>query len=55
MKDIEDVTKLAGKCDVRLDKQEMEILRKLAENNNVTKSDIMRQALHFFHRWCTEK
>lgn len=50
-----DAVKAAGKCDVRLTAKELEILHELAESNSVTKSDIMRQALHFFHRWCTEK
>ena len=51
-----DVLKNAsGKCDVRLSSQELQMLHDLAEANSVTKSDIMRQALRFFHRWCTEK
>ena len=51
-----DVLKTAsGKCDVRLSGKELQMLHELAEQNDVTKSDIMRQALRFFHRWCTEK
>ena len=52
---VAEVFKAAGKCDVRLNAKELEMLHELASNNDVTKSDIMRQALRFFHRWCTEK
>ena len=50
-----DVINASGKCDVRLSADELKMLHELASNNDVTKSDIMRQALRFFHRWCTEK
>lgn len=50
-----EVVKAAGKCDVRLSSKELQMLHELADTNDVTKSDIMRQALRFFHRWCTEK
>lgn len=51
-----DVLKTAsGKCDVRLSPRELQMLHELVEQNDVTKSDIMRQALRFFHKWCTEK
>ena len=50
-----DAVKAAGKCDVRLTAKELEMLRELADANGVTKSDIMRDALRSFHRWCTEK
>jgi len=49
-----DIIKTAGKCDVRLSADELNMLHELATNNDVTKSDIMRQALRFFHRWCTK-
>lgn len=53
---VTDVLKTAsGKCDVRLSGKELQMLHELASANDVTKSDIMRQALRFFHRWCTEK
>lgn len=50
-----EVIKTAGKCDVRLTAKELQMLHELADTNEVTKSDIMRQALRFFHRWCTER
>ena len=50
-----DAVKAAGKCDVRLTARELQMLRELCDANDVTKSDIMRQALRFFHRWCMEK
>ena len=37
--------KFYGKCDVRLDKKELEMLDHLSELNEVTRSDIMRRAL----------
>lgn len=44
-----------GKCDVRLSAKENMMLNELASNNDVTRSDIVRQAIRFFHRWCMEK
>lgn len=40
----------AGKCDVRLDENEMAMLEKLADIEEVTKSDIMRKGLRLLHR-----
>ena len=58
-KDLErfNVTKeiMPGKCDVRLSKNDMEILQELADANGLSRSTIMRDALRFFHKWCTEK
>ena len=44
-----------GKCDVRLDKQELNMLEHLSELNEVTKSDIMRRALRDYYMFNTEK
>ena len=44
-----------GKCDVRLTSEELKLLKELAEDNRVTKSDIMREALRHFYKWCKEK
>lgn len=46
---------LPGKCDVRLSQYEMKILQELADANGLSRSAIMRDALRFFHKWCTEK
>ena len=54
-KAVVDAIKASGKCDVRLTAKELQMLHELADANDVTKSDIMRQALRFFHRWCMEK
>lgn len=43
-----------GKCDVRLDKQELSMLSQLAERNDVTRSDIMRKALRDYYLFNTE-
>ena len=44
-----------GKCDVRLDKQELAMLDHLSELNEVTRSDIMRRALRDYYRFNTDK
>lgn len=46
---------MSGKCDVRLSKNDMEILQELADANGLARSTVMRDALRFFHKWCTEK
>ena len=46
--------KFYGKCDVRLDKQELVMLEHLSELNEVTKSDIMRRALRDYYMFNTE-
>lgn len=45
----------SGKCDVRLDKQELTMLDRLTERNNVTRSDIMRKALRDFYKFNSEE
>jgi hypothetical protein len=45
----------SGKCDVRLDKQELTMLDSLTERNNVTRSDIMRKALRDFYKFNSEE
>ena len=40
---------LPKKCDVRLSEAEMKMLNQLADENEVTKSDIMRKALRFLY------
>lgn len=45
----------SGKCDVRLDKQELNMLDRLTERNNVTRSEIMRKALRDFYRFNTDE
>lgn len=45
----------SGKCDVRLDKQELEMLDHLSCLNGVTKSDVMRRALRDYYRFNTDK
>ena len=45
----------SGKCDVRLDKQELEMLDHLSDLNGVTKSDVMRRALRDYYRFNTDK
>ena len=47
--------KFYGKCDVRLDKQELVMLEHLSELNEVTKSDIMRRALRDYYMFNTEQ
>ena len=44
-----------GKCDVRLDKQELAMLDHLSELNEVTRSDIMRRALRDYYKFNTDK
>lgn len=43
-----------GKCDVRLDKQELGMLDTLAERNDVTRSDVMRKALRDYWKFNSE-
>lgn len=43
-----------GKCDVRLDKQELNMLSQLAEINDVTRSDVMRKALRDYYKFNTD-
>jgi hypothetical protein len=43
-----------GKCDVRLDKQELEMLSQLADRNDVTRSDVMRKALRDYWKFNSE-
>jgi hypothetical protein len=45
----------SGKCDVRLDKQEISMLDRLTEQNNVTRSEIMRKALRDFYKFNSEE
>ena len=45
----------SGKCDVRLTKEENNMLNELSERNGVSRSDIMRRALKDFHRFNTEE
>lgn len=45
----------SGKCDVRLDAQELNMLDRLASRNEVTRSEIMRKALRDFYRWNSEE
>lgn len=40
-----------GKCDVRLDERELNMLAELSERNGVTRSDIMRRALRDFWKF----
>lgn len=47
--------KFYGKCDVRLDKKELEMLVHLSELNEVTRSDIMRRALRDYYKFNTDK
>ena len=43
-----------GKCDVRLDKQELQMLDHLSSVNEVTRSDVMRRALRDYYMFNTE-
>lgn len=47
--------KFYGKCDIRLDKKELEMLDYLSELNEVTRSDIMRRALRDYYKFNTDK
>lgn len=49
------VKKQVGKCDVRLDKNEVAMLDHLAETNGVTRSDVMRKALKNYYIYNTEE
>lgn len=43
-----------GKCDVRLSDEEMKMLTRLADIEEVTKSDIMRKALRLLYKQYTK-
>lgn len=43
-----------GKCDVRLDKNELVMLEQLADRYEVTRSDIMRKALKEYYIYNTD-
>ena len=43
-----------GRCDVRLDEIELNMLSELSERNGVTRSDIMRKALRDFWKFNCE-
>ena len=45
----------SGKCDVRLSSEENNMLNRLAERNNVPRSEIMRKALHDFFKFNSEE
>lgn len=45
----------SGKCDVRLDKQELNMLDQLTERNGVTRSDVMRRALRDYFKFNTDE
>jgi len=52
----DDATKVkSGKCDVRLSTKDMVKLNELADSRGITKSEVMRDALRYFHRWMMEK
>lgn len=44
----------SGKCDVRLDTQELNMLDSLSNERGVTRSDIMRRALRDFYKFNKE-
>ena len=44
-----------GKCDIRLDREELEMLQELSDRNDTTKSSVMRKALRDFYRFNTEE
>lgn len=44
-----------GKCDVRLSETEMAMLQKLADTEEVTKSDIVRKAIRLLFRTYTKE
>ena len=44
-----------GKCDIRLDKEELEMLQELTDRNETTKSSVMRKALRDFYKFNTEE
>lgn len=44
-----------GKCDVRLSAEEDSMLTKLANDNGVTRSDVMRRALRDFWKFNSER
>lgn len=43
-----------SKCDVRLNAEENAMLDRLAEDNDVSRSDVMRKALKQFYRYNKE-
>lgn len=44
-----------GKCDIRLDREELEMLQELSDRNETTKSSVMRKALRDFYKFNTEE
>lgn len=44
-----------SKCDVRLNDEENDMLNKLSELNDVSRSDVMRKALKDFYKFNTGK
>ena len=50
LKNLFDGSVKPAKCDVRLSEDEMSMLEKLADIEEVTKSDIMRKALRLLFR-----
>ena len=50
-----DVLKSAGKCDVRLSSTDLKKLNDIADSRDITRSEVMREALRFFHKWLMEK
>jgi hypothetical protein len=51
----DDERSYSGKCDVRLSAEEDSILSKLANDNGVTRSDVMRRALKSYARYCLDE
>lgn len=49
------VKKQVGKCDVRLNKDELAMLEHLSETNGVSKSDVVRKALKNYYIYNTEE
>lgn len=47
--------RFSGKCDIRLTKQEDNILNTLANRNNVSRSEIMRKALLDFWKFNSDE
>ncbi len=50
IKDFIDQSVKSGKCDVRLSETEMVMLQKLADTEEVTKSDIVRKAIRLLFK-----
>lgn len=47
------LTVYTGKCDVRLSAEEDSMLNRLAQQNGVTRSDVLRRALKDFYKFNT--